>query len=102
METDQEYGIEQVKDVRIDGETARIDLFYPRTMPVQFIEVGLMDVRASDSIRVSYDFDRDGWKIEQPTEIRVEAVNGVQVCSQEWKEAAFLPAWQFDERKDDV
>ena len=36
------------------------ELWYSRDNPDQFVEVALIDVRASDSIRVSFDFDRSG------------------------------------------
>ena len=49
------------------SHVAVIDLQYPRNSPprVTTLEVGLEDVRAADSIQVSYDFDRDGWIVKQ-------------------------------------
>jgi hypothetical protein len=54
-----------ITDVAVHGDTAHIDIWYPRSSEVKFIEVGLMDTRSSDGVRVSYDFERDGWVIEQ-------------------------------------
>jgi hypothetical protein len=75
-----------------DGTTREIDLWYPRVEgnPV-FVEVGLMDVRAADSIRVSYDFERDGWKIEQASTFSWECDDAV--CDPNWQEVAFVKAW---------
>lgn len=80
-------------DVAVHGDTAHVDLWYPTFRPIKYIEIGLMDVRASDGIRVSYDFDRDGWVIEQnaPT---MEPID--DTCSQQvdhWKEVAFCKSW---------
>ncbi len=73
------------------GDTAIIELWYPRDSPVKHIEVGLMDVRAADSVRLSYDFDRDGWIVEQA---RLFAWDGSDlVCDQDWQEVAFIQAW---------
>lgn len=75
-----------------DGTTREIDLWYPCVdgNPV-FIEVGLMAVRAADSIRISYDFDRDGWKIEQASTFEWECDD--KVCDPDWQEVAFVRAW---------
>lgn len=75
-----------------DGATRQMDLWYPRCEgnPV-FAEIGLMDVRAADSIRVSYDFERDGWKIEQASTFEWESDD--KVCDPDWQEVAFVQAW---------
>ena len=68
------------------GETAYVEFFYPRTPNhVKTIEIGLEDVRAADNIRVSYDFERDGWKIEQASRDMVD--------DEDWQEVAFVHAW---------
>lgn len=75
------------------GEEMHIDLWYPRleASPVKSLVIGLMDVRAADEIRVSYDFERDGWKIEQASTFSWEASD--DVCDRDWQEIAFAPAW---------
>ena len=81
-----------VETLSVDGTTRRIDLWYPRIEGnPAFVEVGLMDVRAADSIRVSYDFERDGWKVEQASTFEWD-VND-KVCDPDWKEVAFIQAW---------
>jgi hypothetical protein len=75
-----------------DGTTRGVDLWYPRVEGnPKFVEVGLMDVRAADSIRISYDHERDGWKIEQASTFEWEAND--TVCDPDWQEVAFVQAW---------
>lgn len=58
------------------------------------IEVGLMHVRAADSILIEYDFDRDGWKISQA---KVHEWPGDDpICDPVWTETAFVQAWPFE------
>jgi hypothetical protein len=61
---------------------------------IKYIEVGLEHVRAADSIRISYDFDRDGYRIEQ------SRLTEDDQMMDDWQEVAFIPAWGLDERKD--
>lgn len=76
-----------------DGTTRQIDLWYPTVEPnPKFVEVGLMDVRAADSIRISYDFERDGWKIEQASTFEWEA-DDPKLGDPDWQEVAFIQAW---------
>lgn len=78
-------------------DCVHVELEYPRTNRNRSIRIGLSDVRAADDIRVSYDFDRDGWKIEQASVFEWAADD--EVCDMGWTEAAFIPAWQFDKAK---
>lgn len=79
-----------------DAEVVGVDLMYPRLEGhPKAVEVGLEDVRSADDVRISYDFDRDGWKIEQPVWTEEDRTGD------EWREAAFLPAWAFDSKPDD-
>lgn len=74
------------RPVEVDGEIPSIDLWYPRIAGhVTALEVGLIDVRASDSLRVSYDFARNGWRIAQ--------------CDAHgrWHETAFCASYQLHE-----
>lgn len=72
--------------------TAHVTLFYPRVEGnTTHVEVSLCDVRAADSIRASYDFDRDGWKIEQASKFEWDAND--TVCDRDWQEVAFVQAW---------
>jgi hypothetical protein len=74
------------------GNTIAIDLWYPRVgTNAKHIEVGLCDVRAADSIRIHYDFARDGYVIEQASAFSWEIDD--EVRDPDWKEAAFIKAW---------
>lgn len=97
--TTEEWGkLDNVKLSRQD-ETVAVDLEYPR-MPgnARRLEVGLVDVRAADSILIEYDFRRDGWSIKQasrffwaPSEER----------DPDWQEVAFVQAWAREVSTDD-
>lgn len=73
------------------GDTTTIELCYPRQQPVKYIEVELTDVRAADSLRLSYDFDRDGWVIEQSSLFEWDSDD--EECDSDWQEVAFVQAW---------
>lgn len=74
------------------SETIAVDLEYPRCEGrPKFVRLGLVDVRAADDIRISYDFERDGWKIEQASTFEWDG--GDEVCDPDWKEVAFVKAW---------
>lgn len=88
---------EEIKEnmVLVDDETIGIDLLYPTLLEhIKYIEVGLSCVRAADNIRISYDYFRDGWKIEQASIFEWEIDD--KICDHDWKEVAFVKAWQRD------
>lgn len=74
------------------GDVVTICLQYPRNSQHKSIEIDLEDVRAADNIRVSYDFDRDGWKIEQDKKAHLDGID------EEWVEVSFIQAWQFEDK----
>jgi hypothetical protein len=87
-------------EARLEGDTCHIDLWYPSVEgSVKYLDIGLIAVRASDGIRVSYDFDRDGWKIEQPSVFKWAPED--KVCDLAWREVAFVQSWQFDKQEGD-
>ena len=73
------------------GDTIQVDLMYPRSSADKFVRVDLCDVRAADGIRISYDFDRNGWKIEQASTFSWDGDDAV--CDPDWQEVAFVKAW---------
>lgn len=74
------------------SRTKQVELWYPRVNGnPEYIEIDLSDVRAADGIRVSYDFDRDGWRIEQASKFEFAAED--KVCDPDWQEVAFVQAW---------
>lgn len=76
-------------------------LWYPRNdgerdqEQPQEIEIELVDVRAADSILVSYDFDRDGYVIKQASRFCWNSED--LVCDADWQEVAFIKAWQRED-----
>ncbi len=76
-------------------ERIMVDLWYPRVdeegLCTKEIEVGLVDVRAADSILVSYDFDRDGYVIKQASKFEWDADD--TDCDPDWQEVALIQAW---------
>jgi len=58
------------------------------------IQIDLVHVRASDGIRVFYDFDRDGWVIQQPKRLCWEADENPDP---QWTEVAFAQSWALSE-----
>lgn len=83
------------------GDEMHLDLWYPRneTSPVKSLVIGLMDVRAADNIRVSYDFDRDGWRIEQE---EIVTDNGHYQGTGKWIEVAFVQAWGHEKQINEI
>lgn len=65
------------------------------------VYVNQESVRASDGIRVHYDFERDGFVIEQPEPYEVEREDGVFEGREKWIEVAFCQSWKFDKRETD-
>ncbi|MEQ8770075.1 MAG: hypothetical protein RIB60_06155 [Phycisphaerales bacterium] len=74
------------------GDTAYITMEYPRNEgEIGKLILDISECRAADGIRVSYDFKRDGWKIEQAS--RFCWPSGDEVCDPDWQEVAFVKAW---------
>ena len=86
------YGVGVRKDK--NGGVATIDLWYSG-LPgnVHTLDIGLMDVRASDAIRVTYDFDRDGYVIMQ-CRLFLERIGDHSYEEKEdWIEVGFFQSW---------
>lgn len=86
-----------IKQVSHSEDAIQIDLIYPRHRSIKAIEVGLEDVRAADSIRIEYDFDRDGYVIKQASRFWWLAGEPID---QGWTEVAFVQAWALDPEKE--
>ena len=92
--------------IEIDGnlldtskDIAEVNLWYPSGEEnISTIEVGLMHVRAADSIRISYDFDRNGYVIKQASVFEWEGDD--DACDSDWQEVAFIKAWGRKGKKD--
>jgi hypothetical protein len=83
--------------VKDHNKAEHVELWYPRHNEKPYIQIGLVDVRAADDIRISYDFDRDGWKIEQASTFEWEADDTVR--DPDWAEVAFVQAWGREKEK---
>lgn len=69
-----------------------IQLWYPRNEGnAKAIEVELSDVRAVDSLLVSFDFDRNGWVIKQASTFEWDIDD--EMCDPDWQEVSFILAW---------
>lgn len=80
------------KQVYRAGDTVHVDLWYPRAPgEAKAIQVGLCCVRAADDLRITYDFERDGWVIEQAQVFEWPADDFEQ--DPRWIEVAFVQAW---------
>jgi len=90
MINDEQKGV--LEDVSFHGCCANINLWYPRESTVKVIEIGLVDERPADNIRVSYDFDSNGWRIEQASVFGFG--DDGAVLDEDWQEVAFVPAWR--------
>ena len=58
------------------------------------VEVDLMDTRAADSIRIVYDFERDGYSILQASMFVFGTDTPEEDRDEDWREVAFVKAWQ--------
>lgn len=86
-----------LSEAAIRGDTLSLDLWYPpysdeKPNPEEpsKVEIGIVSVRAADSIRVSYDYARDGYVIEQAARF---TFRDQQDNDPEWREVAFVQAW---------
>jgi hypothetical protein len=86
------------------GDTLCVDLVYPPYEHDQNTEekcrhvyVNQESVRASDGIRIHYDFTRDGFVVEQPRP-RLVALGGNSYDEvEDWIEVGFFPSWAKNE-----
>lgn len=77
----------------IDGDYYRrgadlleANLCYPRSGGPKAVEVGLIDVRCAASLRIEYDFGRDGWVIRREEVVLLSDHSE----EQQWPEVAFI------------
>lgn len=81
------------------ADYTHVELWYPRVDDrPNGVRVDLVDVRAADGIWITYDFQRDGWVIQQEVFKHRDqhgCVYNMPGEEPELREAAFIPAWQF-------
>lgn len=93
MSQDERFYRDQLTSYDAKDATFYADLYPSRG--VKYIQIGLEHVRASDDIRVSFDFGRNGFVIE------MSRWTGDDQTGRLWQEVAFVGAWSLDERKED-
>lgn len=87
------YSKDENAHISLRGDTLTVELTYPE-VPENAIKYVIFDqesVRASDGIRLSYDYDRDGYRIEQAR--RFTWTTEDMECDKDWQEVAFVKAW---------
>lgn len=77
-------------DITVHESHRWISLDYPER-PVEMLRVCLCDVRASEPIQIGYDFDRDGWVIQEQTSLSTET------GEETWKEVCFIESKDWNE-----
>lgn len=83
-------------DQIVKPEDIQVELEHPRSEDrPEGVRIDLSDVRASDGIRVSYDFERDGWSIQQPKTTHPWINGNTYGLHEEWIETAFVQSWPF-------
>lgn len=75
-----------------------VEFIYPRQRDLKYIEVGLEDVRAADSIRIHYDFDRDGYVIEQSYINEIQMPTYIDATQRTWEEVGFFESWSLESK----
>lgn len=80
-----------------DGE---VEFFYPDYDNPPSLLVDLMTVRAAPPIKITYDFERDGWSITQAKCLYAAGTEETDnvlrpVGPEEWVEMAFIQSWEL-------
>ncbi|WP_019998879.1 hypothetical protein [Aureimonas ureilytica] len=75
------------------GQSLNVTLTYPAISKNGCVHVVVdqESVRASDGVRLTYDYDRDGWSIQQAS--RFAWSSDDKVCDEDWQEVAFIQSW---------
>lgn len=86
-------------------DTLDVTLTYPpwtdadnKNNQCRHIHVNQEAVRASDGIRLHYDYERDGFVVEQPRTRLVATGKNSYEERDEWVEVGFFQSWRFDTR----
>lgn len=84
-----------------DNGELEVTLTYPDVQgkAIQCVVFDQESVRASDGIKISYDYDRDGYQIEQASRFAWGADD--PDCDPDWQEVAFIPSWGREETEDE-
>ena len=88
-------------------DVLRVELTYPpyknednQNNQCRYFEINQESVRASDGIRIHYDYERDGFVVEQPQpRLRVTGENSYEQID-DWIEVGFFQSWKFNTWED--
>lgn len=65
---------------------------------VRYVQVDQESVRASDGVRLFYDYERDGWVIQQASRFSwATAEDANAPTAEDWQEVAFIESWARQE-----
>ena len=88
--------------INVHGNELHVELTYPprseeeseKEGQIRHVLVDQESVRASDGIRMHYDYERDGWSIEQASRFQWETEEQANAPNAEdWQEVAFVQSW---------
>jgi hypothetical protein len=86
------------------GDELNVTLTYPpwtdadnKNGQCRHIRINQEAVRASDGIRVHYDYERDGFVVEQPKPRLVAIGKNSYDQIEDWSEVGFFQSWARDE-----
>lgn len=88
-----------------DGDTLDVQLTYPpwgaadnKNDQVRYVLFDQEAVRASDGVRLHYDYERDGVVVEQPRPRLIRTGPSSYEDEITWIEVGFFKSWKFDGR----
>lgn len=90
------------KNIRVQVRNAEVEatLTYPDLGRLKYVLINQESVRASDGLRLHYDYTRDGFVIEQASRFGWDISD--TVCDPDWQEVAFIKAWAREETDDEL
>jgi len=79
-----------------EKKAIHINFWYPNIEnQIKEIKLGLAHVRASDGIKIHYDFERDGYVVMQPFTIEEDKGSYID-CVEHWEETGFFKSWALE------
>ena len=85
------------------GDELHVDMTYPpktdadnRNGQCRYVCVDQEAVRASDGVRLHYDYDRDGFVVEQPRQRLKKIGKNSYDTITDWIEVGFFQSWRFE------
>lgn len=90
------------------GNELHVDLTYPpwtdadnKNDQCRYVCVDQESVRASDGLRLHYDYERDGFVVEQPRPRLKKLSESSYDSITDWIEVGFFQSWRFDVDEDE-